>query len=929
MQTCHGGICSQGCSALAPCQAGQACVASVCRPAAAGLHFSSTAVTAVAGDCSPPLTVELTDANGARTAAADTTVLALSGSLAGTAFFVDSACTVAASALAFEPGDEVVTFYFRAAQYGSLDVTATTTSLGVATQTEAVSAQPKALKVTSAPQVLSAGQCSAVIDVEVDDAAGMPSAASQPRVIDLKSDSASLSWFSDAACTSAVGQVVLAPGSSAVHLYARDTHAGVSMLAASSAGLDSGTQPLTLNPGMPSRIGFDTPPRDIEAGACSLAVTVRSVDDFGNPSGLAAPAEVTPFAPSAAQITFFTDRVCTTEIAPGKFTLTLPAGDHTATLYLRALQAGATVLGVSAQGVSAGSQTQTVYPSAPVDVTFSTPRQTIGAGQCSSAFTVVPEDKFRNYRDWTQSDTLTFNADAPLTLYTDAMCMQALGANGTLGVSAGSTGVTVWAKSTSPGFPNVYVSSSLLSTNTYQQVEISDIAPDRLVFVETSPAVKAGGCSDIFGVDREDRFTNPTSPMTPTQVTLGGPGGVQFFAPNDSSCVSPITGITITSGTSRAFYRVRAPSAGNVMLTASSMGLTTGTVTLRSFALPDRFSFTTQPQTITAGACSMPLTLRSETSTGTPLVPGIDAHIYVGGYALGTWVDNVCGVGLPNTEVLITADGGTPSGTYYVTYPFTPNVTLNASANFYAPGTGQYLGTVTGAQTENVSAAAATQLRYTSASGGSVAGDCSGEWDVEVRDTFGNPVPQATPRTLNVSVLESGVTFFAGPTCSGPSVTSVIVPAMGTKAVFSMRGTTAGSKTIQAQSAPLTAAVQGYQVSPAAVTGIAFTTTARTLKAGMCANDMTVITVSSVDQFGNASPVGGALNVYLTTLQGAANYYSDLACSAPSGSMANPATIATGASATQFYALPSMSGTLRIQASAANYTMVTQDETVN
>jgi hypothetical protein len=927
MQTCHGGICSQGCSALAPCITGQACVNAVCRPAAAGLHFTNMPVTAVAGTCSDPLTVELVDANGARTAAAATEVMALSGSLMDTAFFVDPACTVTASALAFQPGDEVVTFYFRASHYGSLDVTASITDVGMATQTEPVSAPPASLAITSAPQVLAAGACSASIDVEVHDAAGMPSAGSQPRVLTLTSDSMTLSWFSDSACTSAAGQVVLQAGSSVVHLFARDTHAGVSMLTASSAGLTSGAQALTINPGLPSRVGFDTTPRDIEAGACSLPVTVRAVDDFGNPSGLTAPAQLTPFAPSAAQITFFTDRVCTTEIASGKFTLTLPAGTASATLYLKPLQAGATVLGVSAPGLGAGSQTENVYPSAPFDITFATPQQTVGTGLCSSAFTVAVEDRFQNQRDWTQGDTvdLSNNFGNSLTLYTDAMCTQALGSNGSVAVSAGSTGVTFWAKSTVPGTAQLSAYSHLLNTWTYQSVDFSNAAPVGLVFVETSPAVKTGACSDVFTVRRQDAFMNPTSPNSPTQVALSGPAGVQFFASNDSTCVSAITGVTITSGTSDAYYRVRAPSGGNVMLVASSAGIANGTVTLRSYVLPDRFSVTTAPQSVAAGACSGILTLRSETSTGTPVIPTLDAQVSVGGYYVSTYSDNACGVGLPGSQVLIAADGGTTTGSYYFTYPFAGPLTLNANANFYAPTTGQYLGSAAGAQVETIVAGPASQLVLTMAPGSSTAGSCSGSWTVEARDQFNNPSPGTSARTVTLQLQPmGGFDFFAGGTCSGSPVSTVTIPMGGSSTLFSLRATAAGTKTVSVNSTGVTGDSRQHVVYAGVVQGISFTSLPQSVPNNTCS---AVTTVTSVDQYGNASGVPTDLQLLLEVTAGAATFYSDMQCSMAINS-GNPALIGVGASATNFHFKPSMSGTLTLRATAASYTPVTQNETV-
>ena len=930
MQQCHGGQCANGCSALAPCSAGQSCVAAQCRPDAAALHFVTLPVTAVAGACSGALTLELVDATGARTAAAATTVLAMSGSLPGTAFFVDDACTVLAGALAFQPTDEVVTFYFRATQYGALDITASNDTLGMAKQTQTVTAPPKSVVVTSAPQVIAAGACSASLDVEVHDAAGQPATVGQPRVLDLSSDSPSLSWFSDGMCMTPVGQVVLAAGATGVHLYARDTHAGTATLQIHTPDLDPATQALTVNAGLPTRIGFDTPPREIEAGTCSLAVTVRAVDDFGNASGLAAPVDITPFAPSAAQLTFFTDRVCTTEIAAGKFTLTLPAGAAVATLYLHPLQAGATVLGVSAQGLGAGSQTQTVYPSAPVDVTFSTPEQTVGTGQCSSAFTVVVEDAYKNHRDWTQADQLTFQPSfGSTTLYTDASCMTALGASGTVGVSAGSFGVTVWARSTQPGNGAIYASSQLLSSQASQNLTFSNAAATKLDFPDASRAVKSQGCSDVIAINRLDTFGNPTSPGSPTQVTLSGATGVQFFASNDAACVTAITGVTITAGTSQAYLRVRAPSPGDFTLSASSPGIVTGTLPLHSFALPDRFSFTTAPQSITAGGCSTAVTVRSETASGVPLIPNLDAHVGVSAYYLSTYADSACGVPLPNGEVLITSDGGTASGTYYLSYPFSGPLTVYANANFNAPMTGEYLGNATGAQAESITAGAATQLQYTSAPGGSTAGACTGAWVVEVRDQYGNVVTGAAPRTVSLgSNPASGLDFFAGPTCSGSPLTTPIQvtgPAGGSTATFSIRATSAGTKTIAANSAGVTGASGQTQVFPGPVQGISFTTGPQVVSVNMCAPS--VITVTSVDQYGNASDVPSDLQVTLAATAGAAGFFRDTSCS-DAITPGNPAIIGVGSSATSFHVKPSSSGTLTIQATALGYTPVTQNETV-
>jgi plastocyanin len=91
-----------------------------------------------------------------------------------------------------------------------------------------------------APASLGVGTCSSVAKVRVLDACGAPFTATSSIPVALSSDSVTLQFFNDTACSFMPSAWSIASGMSELDLYVQDATPGVHTVRADSAGLDSG-----------------------------------------------------------------------------------------------------------------------------------------------------------------------------------------------------------------------------------------------------------------------------------------------------------------------------------------------------------------------------------------------------------------------------------------------------------------------------------------------------------------------------------------------------------------------------------------------------------------------------------------------------------------------------------------------------------------
>jgi hypothetical protein len=880
------------------------------------LVFATVAQTRQAGACSAAATVQSQDPYGNASSVAAATTVSLSASPAtGFAFYADAGCSTLAGSVTIAAGTNTASFYFKGTAPGSVTVTASSAPLNPANQTETI--DPGAadhLVFTSGAQTRQAGACSAVVTLQSQDAYGNASNVTAATAVTLSAAPFSgFGFYSDPTCSTSVGSVTIPAGSSGASFYFRGTTAGTVTVTAAAAGMSpSPTEVETIRPTDPDQVAFASGPQSVTSGQCSALVTLQTRDAYGNASNITAATLVTLSAVPASGFGFYSDPSCSTSVS----SVTIPAGSSSTGFYFSGMAAGSVVVTATPAGLAAASQTETVAAlAAPSQLVFLSAPQSIAAGACSARLTVEARDSFGNPRSPAGGATVTLAAApaAGVQFYSgsDPTCA---GAPVTaVSILSGNTTADFFLRSTVAA--NVTVTASSPSLTPIDQVEtINALAPDRLAFTTTPQTRQAGACSATVTVQSQDAYGNPSNVAAAITVSLSASPATGFTFYSDGTCTTVATTRSIASGSNSASVYFKGTAAGSVTVTASSAPLNPATQveTINALA-PDRLTFTTTPQTRQAGACSATVTVQSQDAYGNPsnVAAGITASLSASpptGFTF--YSDGAC------TTVVTTRSiaAGSNSASVYFKGTAAGSVTVTASSAPLNPAT----------QVETINALAPDRLTFTTTPQTRQAGACSATVTVQSQDAYGNPSNVAAGITVSLSASPpTGFTFYSDGTCTTVATTRSIA-AGSNSASFYFKGTAAGSVTVTASSAPLNPATQVETINPAPPNHLIFTTTPQTLQAGACS---TMVTVQSLDAYGNVSNVGAATTVNLSASP-ATNFafYTGGGCT---GFPVTSRTIAAGSSTTSFYFRGTLPGSVTVTASAAGMSpSPTQVETI-
>jgi hypothetical protein len=350
--------------------------------AAAAIAFASAPVTAVAGVCSDPVTAVSHDAYGNVAPVAGPTTVALAAAPASGFELHDAAGCGGApvGSTIFAAGATTATFRFRGTVAGPVTITASAFATSADQVETVVPAAPDRLVFTSAPQTLTAGNCSAAATVEARDVHGNVAPVAALTSVTLTAvPAAGFAFFDSAGCGGApVTSVDLAASASSATFWFRDTAAGAVTVTATGAGIPTAaSQGETILPAAPDRLVFTTAPQTVTAGSCSAAVTVEALDLHGNVAPVAALTSLTLTAAPATGFAFFDTAGC------GGAPVTsvgLAAGASSQTFWFRGTAAGAVTVTATGAGIpTAATQGETILPAAPDRLVFTSAPQTVSA----------------------------------------------------------------------------------------------------------------------------------------------------------------------------------------------------------------------------------------------------------------------------------------------------------------------------------------------------------------------------------------------------------------------------------------------------------------------------------------------------------------------------------------------------------------------
>lgn len=501
------------------CAEGFACIGGECRrPEDAGhLVFATGAQTLAAGACSAQVTLEARNGAGAPwVVAADTVVDLAASPSAGFAFFSDAACAVEVSSATIAQGQGSTSFWFRGTGPGVVTISATSTTLGIATQVEAVQTGiPTALGFATPPQTVAAGQCSGTMRVESRNAAGNPTSVAAGTSIALgASPSTGVTFFSDASCATPVTSAAIAGGSSSSSaFFFKGTRAGTVTVSVTAAALSGTSQMESVVAGPPAALAITTAGQLVTAGACSGAVTVEVQDAFGNPAAVTSTTPVDLSASPGAGFSFSGDGSC----SGAATAVNVLIGASSAVFYFRGTAAGVTTITGSSPLFGSAFQVEMIAPGPPASLEISTPSQTVLARACSSAVTLTFRDAYGNAAPVASSTTVPLSsapASGPV-FFGDATCGTAIAA---ATFPAGASGATVFFSGRTGGPFSVIASPSGLAAVGQPEVIL--------------PTVRRGTCTISSSA------TSAACPINPAQLDLAKTFLVFQAVPGDDGAPS-------------------------------------------------------------------------------------------------------------------------------------------------------------------------------------------------------------------------------------------------------------------------------------------------------------------------------------------------------------------------------------------------------
>lgn len=212
----------------------------------------------------------------------------------------------------------------------------------------AASAAPTKVAFANAAGSIGTGVCSPRITVQLQDAAGTPTAAATSTTVALSGPAA---VFASAACTGdpfdpALG-LVIPPGQTQAQFSFVHPHAEQITLGAAADGFPAATQAWTLTAaaGVPAQLVFTNAPVNVAQGACTPALNYVLEDSAG--AAATATRQLTIGLGPSAYVEFYSDAACAQRVL-GQ---TVQNGAAGGTVFVKADAAGTVLMQATSPGL--------------------------------------------------------------------------------------------------------------------------------------------------------------------------------------------------------------------------------------------------------------------------------------------------------------------------------------------------------------------------------------------------------------------------------------------------------------------------------------------------------------------------------------------------------------------------------------------------
>ena len=833
--------------------------------------YATAEQTVRAGVCSDPVRVELYDEFGNITPAGEDYLFAISAT--GVDFFTDAACTTSsAGAFTIANGQEFVEFYFVASQTGDIALAMTQADLAVGANqpVTVLPGLPSYLEFMSDPTDRLAGQVfDPALVVAVRDI--------YDNIVNDSSIAITMTIGTNPGSAALVGDIVI----NAVEGIATFSNLVIEKigngytLSATSLEATNGTSASFNVTALPAtRLSVVTPPQAISVGNCSGIMSVQSQDLYLNPSAVATNTTVDLAGPNT---TFYSDSTCETLITQR----TINAGQSLSSFYFKTIVAGTETLSLSdnASFLSSTTQEQTITAAAPVNLAFTSPAQTLVAGECSEELSVTAQDEFGN------NSVLSTNLNVALsgsdaTFYSEDTCSNVLPF---AQIVSGQHTANFYYKNETAGVFTLRGEGGVLVAATQDHTINPDI-PDKLRFMTEALNTVAGICSGAVTIELLDQFDN-RSAATSNAVDLSvAAGTAELFS--DATCTTPITTPTVAIGEEEVTFYYKQTTAGPLGITINSGTLTPASQIHTIIPeIPDRLEYLSAAQSLIAGDCSAVLEVAIKDIYNNnsyyqedKTLQFIDEPVIfysTPGCAPGTEVTQLALPALQSVTSLYFRS--TKKGTHTITTsfadaalpPIDQSVAIDNDEPFKIGYSAESIEIVAGSRT-HVFRGSSQYVR------------------LQVQDQFGNSAPVTDPLVEELETRTSGTAGSTLTTYSTGSTTAnneFLVPIDGSTFAIYLAATRAGEHTLFSiplgtNIIPLQNGQMTVTVTPWTPESIIFAPLDAGVQPSFIAGECSPkITARIVDRYGNASPVAATKAIDFLIDQGTdIQLYSDENC---------------------------------------------------
>ena len=365
----------------------------------ASIAITSTQQTTTAGTVSNKIDIELRKTDGTPALQNGTTNVAL-GIANGKFVATSSSTATAITSINIPQGTAAASFYYYGEKSGAQTITATTGSSSVTQPLIVQAAAPNKIVYESSTPSVAPNASTAAIHAIIRDQFNNNATFSTDKTMVVSSSCGTGSFSLSNTNWQAITSINLAAGASDATFYYKDSAPGDCTLTTTIAGITAATQQVSISSYAVDGMVITTQPQTIKAGEKTDIITVELRKADGTPAYQNGATQLQLQVPNGQ---FYLNTGDTQTIS----TVTIAAGQASASFYYSSTLAGSRAISVSMAGVANPvTQQVTVTPEAPYRVIYTTQPQTVPEGSPSSALHVVVRDSYGNTSPLTSETTL-------------------------------------------------------------------------------------------------------------------------------------------------------------------------------------------------------------------------------------------------------------------------------------------------------------------------------------------------------------------------------------------------------------------------------------------------------------------------------------------------------------------------------------------